>query len=212
MTGSSTSATRGDGRDGVMAATARILCALLAATLAGASAADEVAADRAAAQSVSVLTSTTVPPIGDHFVWVVDQIFAHAQLYDGDTGAVYGMVDTGTTISPKPPLYARSRGEIYVVEVAYSRGRRGERTDFVTIYDHRTLGVTGEVVLPTRQAESAASLGYAVLLDGERFLAVFNQFPLTSVSIVDLAARTFVGEVQRAESLSPVLGKGSTEQ
>jgi methylamine dehydrogenase heavy chain len=137
----------------------------------------------------------TMPPIGEHTVWVTDIVLSHSLLFDGDTGEVVATIDAGTTISPKPPLLSRERGEIYSVEIDYARGRRGTRTDYVTIYDDQTLEVTDEVVLPTRTSESAASLGYAALLDGSRFLATFNQFPTTSVSIVDLEARAFVEEI-----------------
>ncbi|MGH0033192.1 MAG: amine dehydrogenase large subunit [Myxococcota bacterium] len=150
----------------------------------------------AAAQPVEPIGQVTpMPLVGDHAVWVPDLIFGHSVLYDGDTGEVMASVDAGTTLSPKPPLYSPERDEFYAVEIDYSRGRRGDRTDYVTIYDAKTLAIAGEVVLPTRTSESAASLGYAALLDGGRFLATFNQFPNTSVSIVDLAARRFVGEI-----------------
>jgi methylamine dehydrogenase heavy chain len=137
----------------------------------------------------------TLPAVGVHWVWVPDALLAHSLLFDGDSGEVLATIDAGTTISPKPPLYSESRREFYSVEIDYARGRRGARTDFVTIYDAETLEVSGEIVLPTRTGESAASLGYAELLDGDRFLATFNQFPNTTVSISDLDARAFVGEI-----------------
>ena len=137
----------------------------------------------------------TLPPVGQHWVWVADRIFSHNLLFDGDTGEVLGSISGGSTIAPKPPLYSAERGEFYSVEIDYARGVRGARTDYVTIYDAVTLGIKGEVVLPTRTSESAASLGYSELLDGGRFLATFNQFPETSVSITDLDARRFVGEI-----------------
>lgn len=140
----------------------------------------------------------TLPPVGAHWVWVTDQLFTHSRLFDGDRGEVLAMVDGGTTLSPKPPLHSASRGEFYSVEIDYARGKRGARTDYVTIYDTETLEVTGEVVLPTPTSESAASLGYVSLLDGGRFLATFNQFPTTSVSIVDLESRSFAGEIVTA--------------
>ena len=100
-------------------------------------------------------------PFGAHLVWVPDRLFAHSLLFDGDSGKVLGSIDAGAVLTPKPPLYARGRGEIYSVDTAYSRGRRGERVDFVTIYDPATLAVRGEILLPTRTAESNASLAYA---------------------------------------------------
>lgn len=137
----------------------------------------------------------TMPPLGKHWVWVTDALFAHSVLFDADSGEMLATIDGGTSLSPKPPLFSPERGEFYSVEIDYARGRRGERTDYVTIYDAESLDVTGEVVVPIRAGESAASLAYTALLDGDRFLASFNQFPRTSVSIVDLEARHFVDEV-----------------
>jgi hypothetical protein len=44
-------------------------------------------------------------------------------------------------------------------------------------------------------ADSNGAIGYTALLDGDRFLAIFNQFPNASVSIIDVEARRFVGEI-----------------
>jgi methylamine dehydrogenase heavy chain len=137
----------------------------------------------------------TLPALSGHEVWVTDRLLAHSLLLDGDKGEVLAMVDAGATITPKPPLHSPERGEFYSVEIAYERFRRGERIDYVTIYDSKTLEVKGEVVLPTRTAESNTSFAHAALLDGGRFLGVFNQFPNTSVSVVDLESRSFAGEV-----------------
>ncbi|HKA14573.1 MAG TPA: amine dehydrogenase large subunit [Myxococcota bacterium] len=139
---------------------------------------------------------TEVAPDGPHRVWVTDRIWRHSALFDGDTGQVLGMIDgPDATVTPKLPLHAHRRGEIYSADLAYARGDRGERTDFITIYDDRTLSVTGEVVLPTRTGDANTSIGYAALLDGERFLATFNLFPFASVSITDLEKRIFTSEV-----------------
>ena len=137
-----------------------------------------------------------VPTGGDHRVWVTDRIWQHSTLFDGDTGQVVGMIDApSVTVTPKLPMHARRRGEIYSADIAYSRGRRGERVDFITIYDDRTLSVAGEIILPTRTSDANTSIGYAALLDGERFLATFNQFPFASVSITDVGHRLFASEV-----------------
>ena len=77
----------------------------------------------------------TLEPIGAHSVWVPDRLFGHSRLYDGDTGNVLAIVDAAGTLTPMPPLYAPSRKELYAVEVDYSRGRRGDRIDYVSIYD-----------------------------------------------------------------------------
>ena len=138
-----------------------------------------------------------VPSDGGHRVWVTDRIWQHSALFDGDTGQVLGMIDApSVTVTPKLPMHAHRRGEIYSADIAYSRGRRGDRVDFITIYDDRTLSVTGEIVLPTRTSDANTSLAYAALLDGERFLATFNQFPFASVSIADLEHRLFASQVE----------------
>ena len=87
----------------------------------------------------------TLPPPGDHWVWVPDRLFQHSLLYDGDRGTVLGMIDAGAMLTPMPPLWSRSRGEIYSIDTAYTRFKRGERLDYVTIYDARTMGVVGEI-------------------------------------------------------------------
>ncbi|MCP4003922.1 MAG: hypothetical protein GY725_06980 [bacterium] len=140
----------------------------------------------------------TIPPVASHWVWVPDVLFKHSLLFDGDSGNVLAVIDSGTTISPKPPLFSRVRDEFYQVEIDYARGSRGKRTDFVTIYDATTLQVRGDIVLPTPTAESATSIAFTALLDDERFLATYNQFPRTSVSITDLEKRKFAAEIPTA--------------
>src|SRR5262249_28046890 len=132
----------------------------------------------------------------DHRVWVTDRIWHHSALWDGDTGRVLGMIDSpAPTVTPKLPMHAHRRGEIYSADLAYSRGDRGDRVDFITIYDDRSLSVKGEIVLPTRTGDANTSIGYSALLDDERFLATFNQFPVASISITDVEKRRFASEV-----------------
>ena len=127
---------------------------------------------------------------------MTDRIWQHSALFDGDTGQVLGMIDgPSVTVTPKLPMHAPRRGEVYSADIAYSRGRRGERVDFITIYDDAHSRCSGEIVLPTRTSDANTSIAYAALLDGERFLATFNQFPVASVSIADLDRRRFASEV-----------------
>ena len=62
-----------------------------------------------------------------------------------DTREVKGQLaahDSGTL------LIADNRPEIYVADTVWSRGARGTRTDFITIYDKQTFEAIGEIVLP----------------------------------------------------------------
>lgn len=137
----------------------------------------------------------TLPPVGDHWVWVPDRVLEHSVLVDGDAGTVLGSLSSPGLLTPKLPLLARSRGEFYSVDVDHARGTRGARTDYVTIYDAETLNVAGEVVLPHPTSASNTSLHHATLLDGDRFLAVFSQFPETVATVIDLEAREVASSV-----------------
>ncbi|KPK16996.1 MAG: hypothetical protein AMJ62_02995 [Myxococcales bacterium SG8_38] len=140
-----------------------------------------------------------LPPMaGAHWLWVPDRLFRHSILFDGDSGRMLGAIDSGVQITPKPPLWSHARKEIYNVDTIYSRGHRGERKDFVVIYDSRTLNVKGEVEVPPRAADTGTGIALVGLLDGDRFLVVLNQSPGTSVSVIDLENRRHVGEAQTA--------------
>ena len=136
----------------------------------------------------------TLPPLADHWVWVNDRLIMHSILFDGDSGEVLGMIDSPSILTPKLPMLSRSRGEIYSADIAYSRGTRGERVDFISIYDAETLAYVDEVVVPTDFGTSNASYPYNALI-GDRFVGVFNQFPNASISIVDVQTRQFVDEI-----------------
>jgi methylamine dehydrogenase heavy chain len=133
-------------------------------------------------------------PPGPHWVWVGDPVLERSSLVDLDSGDFLGMVDGGFGIVV--PLVASSRPEVYVAETHYSRGSRGERTDVLTIYDRPRLAPVGEVVIPPKRAISAVPFAHAALTDDDRFVAIFNLTPATSLSIVDLANRSFAGEIE----------------
>jgi len=130
---------------------------------------------------------------GAHWVWVSDALFERVSLLDLDTGAFLGQVDGGYGVSSLE--FGRTRREIYLPAIYYSRGTRGVRTDVVTIYDAHSLAPVDEVVLPPKRAVNPLPMGNAAVSDDGRFLSVFNMSPATSLSIVDLEARKRVGEV-----------------
>jgi methylamine dehydrogenase heavy chain len=65
----------------------------------------------------------------------------------------------------------------------------------VTVYDARTLQPLAEIGIPPRRAEYFPGNAANALSDDGRFVAVFNLTPVTSLSIVDVRARSFVTEV-----------------
>jgi len=94
-------------------------------------------------------------------------------------------------------LVSDIRPEIYTADTVWSRGVRGTRTDFITIYDAQTLNVAGEIVLPgTKRALITAMEGLFAFTDGERMALVFNFTPAASVTVVDLVKRQPLGEIE----------------
>lgn len=133
-----------------------------------------------------------------HWVWVSDSALnampdGRAYLIDGDTGRYLGGLSTGYSFASLTlPRHYRA---IYSAETYYSRYTRGQRQDVVSFYDPQTLEATGEVGLPAKRASTLPRLSNAAITDDDRFMAVFNITPATSLSIVDLEARKFVGEI-----------------
>jgi methylamine dehydrogenase heavy chain len=132
-------------------------------------------------------------PFDPHWLWAADASSAKLALVDLDEGVVLGQISTGWGMPDA--VFSRTRPEVYIPETYYSRGTRGVRTDVATIYDARTLGVVDEVLLPPKRAINPLPIGNSALSDDDRFLAIFNMTPATSLSIVDLETRSLVGEV-----------------
>jgi len=93
-------------------------------------------------------------------------------------------------------LQSARRNEIYATETFHARGTRGQRMDVVTIWDQETLSPLGEVVWPEPKRFMGMPQRYAMLLlDNDRFLAVANFSPATSVTLIDLDSRKIVNEI-----------------
>jgi len=137
-------------------------------------------------------SETLQQPFGAHWVWLSDALLKRTALVDLDAERLLGMLDGGwgTTVALFP-----NRREIYVPETHYSRRSRGVRTDVVTFYDAKTLMPTGEVIIPPKRAMNPLPSANATLSDDDRFIAVFNMNPATSISIVDAVDQRFVGEI-----------------
>jgi methylamine dehydrogenase heavy chain len=94
-------------------------------------------------------------------------------------------------------LVPEKRPELYVADTVWSRGTRGVRTDFITVYDVQTLNPIGEIVLPgAKRALITAMEGMFAFTDDQRLALVFNFTPASSVTIVDLVKRQVLGEVE----------------
>jgi methylamine dehydrogenase heavy chain len=130
---------------------------------------------------------------GPHWIWISDLLFARTALWDADSGSFLGMISAG--LGAIAPNFSSDGREIYLAETHYSRRTRGERTDVVTVYDAMSLRPVTEVTLPPKRAEHTSGVATSALSDDDRFLAVFNLTPATSLSIVDVKARRFTAEI-----------------
>ncbi|HZF25881.1 MAG TPA: amine dehydrogenase large subunit, partial [Steroidobacteraceae bacterium] len=136
---------------------------------------------------------------GAHWVWANDIVFHHmvdgkAFLLDGDSGRMLGMLSTGFNYNGV--VIGKAGSELLSPETYFARGTRGARTDVVTFYGGRTLSPTGEVVIPPKRASTMPMLANAPLTDDSRFLLIYNFTPAQSVSVVDVPARKFAGEIE----------------
>ena len=138
---------------------------------------------------VAVLPS----PAQSHWIVVSDFVLQRSALLDLDAGAFLGMFSTGHGV--QEAAYPHSRPEFYLPETYYSRGSRGTRSDVVSVYDAATLAPIAEIPIPPKRATNTLATGNVALSDDDRFLAIFNMTPATSLSIVDVAARVFVADV-----------------
>ena len=148
------------------------------------------------------LTATTLPAKpGPHWVWVNDIVFHHMAdgksfLVDGDSGRMLGMLSTG--FGHGGVVLPGNGAVILSPEVYFTRHTRGKRTDVVTIYDGRKLSPVTEIAIPPKRVSAMPMLAQARLTDDDRFLLIYNYTPAQSVTVVDVPARKFVGEVDTA--------------
>lgn len=120
---------------------------------------------------------------------LIDSAFS---VVDTETRTFEGMLSGGNFATVN---WSAKRGEIYVGETYYSRGTRGERSDLLSIYDMANLSLIKEVELPKKRAAIVVHKNAVAMTDSGRFMLVFNLNPGTSVSVVDLNSREFVGEI-----------------
>lgn len=132
-------------------------------------------------------------PFQPHWIWVADLVLERLALVDLDSGRFLGLVNGG--YGPMSPEFSIKRNEMYLASTYFSRRVRGTRTDTLDVYDIATLSPVGEITLPSKRATDAVALAHTAISDDERFVAVFNWTPATSLSIVDVEQRKLTAEV-----------------
>jgi methylamine dehydrogenase heavy chain len=151
----------------------------------------------ASAQSFDTPGSVEVVPEnpGAHWMWISSgggTAGGKISLMDVGSDKYYGLISITGNIAP---VFSLDNRHIYVSETFRSRGTRGDRTDVVTVFDTSTLKPVDEIGIPPRKASMLTSTGASALSNDGRFLSVFNLTPATSISILDMEKREFIGEI-----------------
>ena len=134
--------------------------------------------------------SEKMPPIGEN--WFISVTRDGGYILDATNGEMYGMLRaSGFTPAIQP---SADRSEFYAAASYYSRGSYGERADILFVQDYENLSAVAEVEIPKKIA-ALPYRGYIGLMSGGKHVGVSNLTPAQSVTIVDVANRTLVGEI-----------------
>jgi methylamine dehydrogenase heavy chain len=156
-----------------------------------------ISAGGASAQLPTDQTVTLrLPEVTPHWVYVLSpgypSFLTSAYIVDGDSMKFIGMLAGGLISNFE---LAPDHHELYTIDTFYSRFSRGERTDVVSIFAGKTLEPLGEVVIPPKRMLVVLKRNATGISSDGRFLMVTNFTPATSISVVDLKARKFAGEI-----------------
>ncbi len=157
----------------------------------------------AACLSASVLAADLEPEIGrvetmetpgEHAFITLGYIGGGGGIFDADTGDMLGKLRVSDFTSAA--YFDRGRDTIFIPAIFYSRRTYGERTDLLIFNDVETLAPVAEVAVPKK----LATVFHRAVINpvGDRFIGLFNMTPAMSVSIVDVEAQKFVGEISTA--------------
>lgn len=134
----------------------------------------------------------TLPAAGAHWAFVGDAVRGGVRIVDGDTGRFIGGIYTGQFADFALDPLGRS---FYVAETIWTRGNRGKRQDLLTVYDPHSLKIVAEIEIPGRLLIGSRALNLGIAPDG-RHAFVYNLDPASSIEVIDLVTRRFVGAVE----------------
>ncbi len=139
-------------------------------------------------------------------VWPQSWVTVHDFHFNAIVDGRVAVVDTADPVQPLKGLVrasqfanlliAKDKGELYTAETFYPRLTRGERTDAITVWDMATLQPKGEIVLPGGKRQQSVTYPHLFqFTNGGKWALVANFTPAQSVTVVDLAARKVLGEI-----------------
>ena len=143
-------------------------------------------------------TVTTVAAItAKNRIYVLDIAINHIQdgkihVVDGDTLAYLGVLGSGFG---GQTIQSNDGKDLIVVTGYNARGQRGARTDIVEVWDASTLRFKHEILIPNKRAQALNYEGLVRLSADGRWLLLQNATPATSVTVVDMQARSTASEI-----------------
>lgn len=119
-----------------------------------------------------------------HFAAITQQF-----VIDGDDGRVIGMTDGG--FLPNPVV--ADDGSIFAqASTVFSRIARGERTDYVEVFDSKTFQPIADIELPNTPRFLVGTYPWMTSLTPDNKTLLFYQFsPAPAVGVVDLEGKKF---------------------
>jgi methylamine dehydrogenase heavy chain len=161
----------------------------------------EPVAAQAAVVFAGDLIAETIPQQmrGQHRLWVNDwggAMYSRSVLYDSDKGDMLGSVETGW--QGMKLNIPRTGDLIYNDAIYMSRGYHGERTDVVESFNRYTLELKGEIAIPPKPGRGIPTANHSTLTDDDQFILVDFFTPGSSVGVVELATKKYVGEIETA--------------
>src|SRR5215467_12077043 len=144
------------------------------------------------------MTSRTLGAPQPHWAFILDSLFlapvvSRVHIVDLDSEKLLGQVNGGYYSNFE---YSPDHHEMYTIDTFYSRAWHGTRSDEVTIFDASTLVYKSEIPIPPKRILIVPKINTTGLTPDGRFMMIANLTPSTSVSVVDLKAHKFVGEIE----------------
>lgn len=143
------------------------------------------------------VTVGELPPPHSKTVYMVDPIFPHViktkiYIIDGREGKLQGMLDAGLTANI---MVSHDQKFMYVFNTFYSKLVRGERSDYLTIYDMKTLNPIEDIPIPSKRMLSIPKMNSMGLSLNKEIMYYMNLTPATGVGFIDLKNRKHIGEI-----------------
>jgi methylamine dehydrogenase heavy chain len=112
-------------------------------------------------------------------------------ILNGDTLSIEGSISGSRGVLAVDP----GGRNYYVCETIWTLGNRGTRQDMVTVYDGRTLNLSGEIPIPGRLLVGVRTHNCDISASG-KFAYVYNMQPASSVIVVDLKQRRVASVIE----------------